>query len=227
MSREPGRPAVHQEPGRLAVHRGRGRLAGGLAGLAAALVLVAGCSAASAERAAPPPATTVGGLEAARGFRSTRGYRATPVPVRLEIPSIGVDTRLQRLGREQNGTVAVPEGAREWEEAGWYEGGTRPGDPGSAVILGHVDSRREGPAVFYRLRELRRGDLIKVVRADGSIVRFAVDRTEQYPKSRFPTDAVYYPTGTPELRLVTCGGEFDTGIHHYKSNVIVFATLTS
>jgi len=212
------------------VRQGRGRLATGLAGLAAALVLVAGCSTASAERAdgpRPATATTAGGLEAARGFHSTRGYRATPVPVRLEIPGIGVDTRLQRLGREQNGTVAVPEGPREWEEAGWYEGGTRPGDPGSAVILGHVDSRRDGPAVFYRLRELRRGDQIKVVRADGSIVRFSVDRTEQYPKSRFPTDAVYYPTLTPGLRLVTCGGEFDTSIHHYRSNVIVFATLRS
>ena len=222
--------------GRAAVHRGRGRVVSVLAALAA-LALVAGCSAASAERAGEPepapagaadaPATTAGGLEAARGFRSTRGYQETPVPVRLEIPAIGVDTELQRLGRAPDGTVEVPAGPREWEEAGWYEGGTRPGDPGSAVILGHVDSRRDGPAVFYRLRELRRGDQIKVVRADGSIVRFSVDRTEQYPKSRFPTDAVYYPTLTPGLRLVTCGGEFDTSIHHYRSNVIVFATLRS
>jgi hypothetical protein len=204
--------------------RGRGRLAAGLA----ALALVAGCSAASAERAdapRPAPATTAGGLDAARGFRSTRGYRATPVPVRLQIPSIGVDTRLQRLGRAPDGTVEVPKGPHEWEEAGWYERGTRPGDPGSAVVLGHVDSSREGPAVFFRLRELRRGAEIKVVRADGSSVRFSVDRTEQYPKSRFPTDAVYYPTLTPELRLVTCGGSFDATAGHYRSNVIVFATL--
>ena len=204
--------------------RGRGRVAAALA----ALALVAGCSAASAEHPdAPQPAsmTTAGGLEAARGFRSTRGYRETPVPVRLKIPAIGVDTELQRLGREQDGTIEVPTGPREWEEAGWYEGGTRPGDPGSAVILGHVDSRRDGPAVFFRLRELRRGDQIKVVRADGSTVRFSVDRTEQYPKSRFPTDDVYYPTLSTELRLVTCGGEFDTSVGHYRSNVIVFARL--
>jgi sortase (surface protein transpeptidase) len=102
--------------------------------------------------------------------------------------------------------------------------GTRPGDPGSAVILGHVDSKR-GPAVFYRLRELRRGDQIKIARADGSSVRFIVQRTEQYPKDRFPTDAVYYPTLTPALRLVTCGGDFDATAGHYRSNVIVFATL--
>jgi len=206
----------------------RGRVVAGLA----VLVLVAGCSAAGAERAGEPrpasvgaggaPASTAGGLEAARGFRSTRGYRATPAPVRIEIPRIGVASPLDRLGRAADRTVEVPD---RWERAGWYADGTRPGDPGSAVILGHVDSRRDGPAVFFRLRDLRPGDQIKVVRADGSTVRFAVDRTEQYLKSRFPTDAVYYPTLTPALRLVTCGGSFDATAGHYRSNVIVFATL--
>jgi sortase (surface protein transpeptidase) len=204
---------------------GRGRLAVALA----ALVLGTGCSAVSAGRAAEParpatsgaPTTTAGGVDAARGFRSTRGYRATPVPVRIEIPSIGVASSLDRLGRAPDRTVEVPS---RWEVAGWYAPGTRPGDPGSAVILGHVDSKG-GPAVFFRLRELRRGDDITVTRADGSSVRFAVDRTEQYDKRRFPTDAVYYPTLAPELRLVTCGGEFDATAGHYRSNVIVFATL--
>ena len=198
----------------------------------AAVALVAGCSPAGTGRAAEPlpaaaskaPATTANGVDAARGFRSTRGYQATPAPARIEIPRIGVAAGLQRLGRAANGTVEVPTGPGKWTMAGWYEGGTRPGDPGSAVILGHVDSKR-GPAVFYRLRELRRGDAIDIVRADGSSVRFAVDRTEQYDKQRFPTDAVYYPTLTTALRLVTCGGEFDAAAGHYRSNVIVFATL--
>jgi sortase (surface protein transpeptidase) len=109
-----------------------------------------------------------------------------------------------------------------WEVAGWYAPGPRPGDPGSAVILGHVDSKR-GPAVFYRLRELRPGDEIVVTRADRSTVRFVVQRTEQYDKLRFPTDEVYYPTLTSTLRLVTCGGQFDATTGHYRSNIIVFA----
>jgi hypothetical protein len=92
------------------------------------------------------------------------------------------------------------------------------------VILGHVDSKR-GPAVFYRLRELRPGDLVEVALAGGSSVRFAVERVEQYPKARFPTAEVYYPTLTPELRLVTCGGTFDATAGHYRSNIIVFAAL--
>jgi sortase (surface protein transpeptidase) len=209
---------------------GRGRLAAGLVGVAA-VVLVAGCSPAGAERAgaggAPAgasgvTATTVSGADAARGFHSTRDYRATPVPVRIEIPRIKVASPLARLGRAADRTVEVPD---RWERAGWYAEGTRPGDPGPAVILGHVDSKADGPAVFFRLRELRRGDEIVVTRADGSTVRFAVDRTEQFPKSRFPTDDVYYPTLAPELRLVTCGGTFDATAGHYRSNVIVFATL--
>jgi sortase (surface protein transpeptidase) len=167
-------------------------------------------------------ATTVSGADAARGFHSTRGYRATPVPVRIEIPRIKVASPLDRLGRAADRTVEVPD---RWERAGWYAEGTRPGDPGPAVILGHVDSKADGPAVFFRLRELRRGDEIVVTRADGSTVRFAVDRTEQFPKSRFPTDDVYYPAMTPSLRLVTCGGSFDATAGHYRSNVIVFATL--
>jgi sortase (surface protein transpeptidase) len=199
-----------------------------LAVVAVALLLLAGCAAAGGRGAEPPPAaaarttsSTAAGVDAARGFRSTRGYRATPVPVRIGIPAIGVSGPLDRLGRARDRTVEVPS---RWERAGWYAPGTRPGDPGSAVILGHVDSKR-GPAVFYRLRELRPGDLVEVARADGSSVRFAVERVEQYDKRRFPTAEVYYPTLTPELRLVTCGGTFDATAGHYRSNIIVFAAL--
>ena len=204
--------------------------AGVVAALGLLASLLAGCGGPRSRYAGiTSPVTTQAqtGLDAVRGFHSTRKFRATPVPVRLEIPSIGVDTALQRLGKEPDGTVAVPGGRHQWDEAGWYAGGPRPGDLGSAVILGHVDSKSDGPAVFYRLRELRRGDQVKVVRADGSVVRFTVDRVEQYPKTRFPTADVYYPTLTPMLRLVTCGGTFDYEQRSYRSNVIVFADLAS
>jgi hypothetical protein len=205
---------------------GRRRLAAGVA----ALALLAGCSQAGARRAEPSTTVTsrapdqaASGVDAAKGFRSALGYRATPVPVRIDIPRIGVSSSLDRLGRGPAGTVETPP-MRRAAVAGWYELGPRPGDPGSAVILGHVDSR-SGPAVFYRLRELRRGDVVRVGRVDGSVLPFVVERTEQFPKKRFPTDDVYYPTMKPGLRLVTCGGEFDYSIRHYKSNIIVFAAL--
>jgi sortase (surface protein transpeptidase) len=190
-----------------------------------ALPALAGCSA-SARQAAPTGSTAggagnSGGVEAARGFQPPRDYHATPLPVRIEIPKIHVDSALQRLGKEPDDTVAVPTG---WDVAGWYALGPRPGDPGSAVILGHVDSTT-GPAVFYRLRELRPGDEIVITRVDGSRVRFVVERIATYPKQRFPTDEVYYPTLKPTLRLVTCGGSFDFSTGHYRANVIVFATI--
>ena len=203
--------------------RGRRRLAAG----AAVLALLAGCSGAGSRHAEPSPTATAqtagraGGVDAARAFRSARGYRATPVPIRLKIPKIHVSSSLDRLGRAQDGTVEVPS---RWEVPGWYELGPRPGDPGSAVILGHVDSKR-GPAVFFRLRELRPGDEIDVTLADGSSVRFVVQRTAQYDKQRFPTDDVYYPTLRSALRLVTCGGQFDRTTGHYRSNIVVFATI--
>jgi hypothetical protein len=196
----------------------------------AALALLVGCSSSGAQRRGPSPAASsptsdraAGGAHAARGFRSVRGYRATPIPVRLGIPRIHVASSLDRLGRAPDGTVQEPS---RWDVAGWYALGPRPGDPGSAVILGHVDSKR-GPAVFYRLRELRPGDQIDITRADGSSLRFVVQRTAQYDKRRFPTDAVYYPTLTSTLRLVTCGGQFDVTTGHYRSNIIVFATMRS
>jgi hypothetical protein len=205
---------------------GRRTLAAG----AAALALLAGCSEAGARRAEPATTATsrapdqaAGGVDAAKAFRSARGYRATPAPVRIDIPRIGVSSSLDRLGRGPDGTVETPP-LRRAAVAGWYALGPRPGDPGSAVILGHVDSKR-GPAVFFRLRELRRGDEVRVRRADGSSVRFVVERTEQFPKERFPTDDVYYPTLKPGLRLVTCGGLFDDRTGHYRSNIIAFAAL--
>jgi len=195
---------------------------------AAALVLLAGCSGSGPRHTEPSTAASsltpdraTSGAEAARGFRSVRGYQATPIPVRLTIPRIGVASSLVPLGRAPDGTVQVP---GRWEVPGWYAPGPRPGDPGSAVILGHVDSTR-GPAVFFRLHELRRGDEVHVTRADRSSVRFVVQRTARYAKRLFPTDEVYYPTLTSVLRLVTCGGQFDFTAGHYRSNIIVFATI--
>jgi sortase (surface protein transpeptidase) len=153
-------------------------------------------------------------------YRAPRDYAAVAAPVRLRIPSIGVRTSLERLGRAGDGTVEVP---RRWERAGWYTEGFRPGQPGPAVILGHVDSK-SGPAVFFELRNLRAGASVLVDRADGTTVRFRVTGVERYRKTRFPSDLVYFPTLEPSLRLVTCGGTFDATSGHYRDNVIALAT---
>jgi hypothetical protein len=142
-----------------------------------------------------------------------------PPPVALIIPAVGIRTRLIRLGRTASGALQVP---ATTSVAGWYTGSPRPGELGAAVIAGHVDSYT-GPGVFFRLRLLRRGDLIFVRRADGSLAVFSVFAVHTYAKVRFPTAAVYGPAPAAELRVVTCGGAFDQVTGHYLSNVIVFA----
>jgi sortase (surface protein transpeptidase) len=107
---------------------------------------------------------------------------------------------------------------------GWFTGGPAPGETGPAVIAGHIDSRT-GPAVFYRLRELRTGDRVNVARADGTTVRFAGDSVVRYPKQAFPTEAVFGPAPEPLLRLITCGGTFDRSRGSYRDNIVITARL--
>lgn len=168
----------------------------------------------------PEPVEIADGL---RDYTPSGSAAAVAKPVHIEIPAVGIASDLERLGLAGDGAIKTPD---DWDAAGWYRGGPRPGQQGAAVILGHVDSTT-GPAVFYRLRRLEPGDRIKVDRADGTTVAFEVERVEQHGKTRFPTDDVYYPTSEPTLRLVTCGGDFDTAARSYTDNVVVFARLAS
>ncbi len=138
----------------------------------------------------------------------------------MEIPSIGVRSALQPLGLAPDGTAQVPD---DPQRAGWFTGGSRPGDLGPAVILGHIDSRT-GPAVFYRLHDVQPGATVTVATAPGHRVAFTVDRVRQVSKDAFPTAEVYGPAFGRQLRLITCGGTFDRTKGHYRDNVIVFLT---
>ncbi len=148
--------------------------------------------------------------------------RTAAAPVRVRVPAIGVDSGLLRLGTDAAGALVPPD---DVTRAGWFADGAVPGDVGPAVVAGHVDSV-DGPAVFSRLRELAPGHEVLVDRADGTTARFAVTGVGRYPKSDFPTEAVYGPTPRAELRLVTCGGEFDRSARSYLDNVVVTAVLT-
>lgn len=142
-------------------------------------------------------------------------------PTRLVIPAIGVRTRLIRLGLTSQRTLQVPVSTAV---AGWFTGSPRPGAIGSSVIAGHIDSR-EGPGIFYRLRELRPGERVYVIRANRTVAVFRVTAVHKYAKSRFPTAKVYGPAPDAELRLITCGGAFDYATGSYLSNVVVYAVL--
>ncbi len=149
---------------------------------------------------------------------------AVAAPVSVGIPAIGITSDLMRLDLNDDGTVEVPPLERE-DKAGWYQRGPAPGAVGPAVILGHVDSAAYGPGVFFDLGALAPGDEVTVSRADGTVAVFAVDRVERHPKDDFPTIAVYGNTDDAQLRLITCGGDFDSSVRSYEDNVIVFATL--
>jgi sortase (surface protein transpeptidase) len=148
--------------------------------------------------------------------------RAAP-PRWIRIPAIGVSAPVVALGLNPDRTLEVP---RRWGDTGWYTGGPEPGQRGPAVIAGHVDST-SGPAVFYRLGQLRRGAMIHIRRADRSVVSFRVEGVERWPKHRFPTRRVYNSTARSTLRLITCGGTFNAATGHYLDNVIVYATRVS
>jgi sortase (surface protein transpeptidase) len=196
--------------------------------LAAGLVVVGGGATGllltrHATAAVTPPPVGTDALPAPTGPIVAPPQSANPrpvaAPVSLTIPVIGVDTKLITLGLNPNGTLQVPSTTAV---AGWYTGGPRPGAIGSAIIVGHVDSYR-GPGVFFRLRTLKRGDKVYVRRADGTLAVFRVTLVQEYPKDHFPTESVYGPTPDAELRLITCGGTFDSTTGHYLSNYIVYA----
>jgi LPXTG-site transpeptidase (sortase) family protein len=147
------------------------------------------------------------------------------VPTHLDIPAIGVSSDLLQLGQDADGAVQVPPLARD-SRAGWYRYSPAPGERGPAVLLGHVDSAAYGPGVFFRLGALRAGDAVAVTRADPTVARFRVTRVISVPKDDFPTLAVYGNTDDAELRLITCGGSFDTHARSYRDNIVVYAVLT-
>ncbi|MFD8593919.1 class F sortase [Kitasatospora sp. NPDC059646] len=176
-----------------------------------------------------------GGLEGALppAPAAAQAYDGTPVgpavpplppspPVRIRIPALGVDAPVARLGLDGEGRLQPPPEA-DGNLAGWYRDGAAPGSSGAAVLAGHVDTAH-GPAVFYRLGALHRGDLLDVARADGSTAWFQVDGVEVYPKRDFPDAKVYAATPDAQLRLITCGGGY-TREGGWDGNLVVYAHL--
>jgi len=170
--------------------------------LAAALPTTAPGPPATVATTPPPPPVVV---DAAAPVREA-------APTRVRIPSVSVDSSLARLGLDASGALTPPS---NFAQAGWFSQGPAPGEIGPAVIAGHVDSYT-GPAVFFRL----------VGRSDGTTLRFTVTRVARYPKTAFPSAEVYGPTPTAELRLITCGGQFDRSRRSYVDDVVVFARLS-
>lgn len=148
-----------------------------------------------------------------------REERAEDPPVRIDIPAIGVSSSLETLALMETGELASPV---DYGLAGWYAQGTAPGEIGPAIIAGHVDWAY-GPAVFGTLADLKAGDEIAVTLASGAVETFVMYDSEQSAQATFPTSSVYGNVPTPELRIITCSGNFDRGSGNYSDNLIVYA----
>jgi Sortase domain len=198
-----------------------------LAGLGGILLILTGTVAVGVvlilQHHAPQPAASAAG---ALGPDARGPWLRRSPPVSVDIPAIGVDSKLLHLGENANGTVQVPPLTAKVSRAAWYKYSPTPGQIGAAVIEGHVDTRA-GPAIFFRLGALRPGNRVYVHLADGVTAIFRVTGVRQYLKSRFPAKIIYGRTHYAALHLITCGGAFDYATGHYLSSTVVFATLTS
>ncbi|KQS73798.1 peptidase C60 [Modestobacter sp. Leaf380] len=186
----------------------------------ALVAVVAGSVALLAPRGPQDVGPTVAGSPPAPVVVAEQVASDVPVPVSVSVPAIGLTSSLVTIGVDRTGALVPP---ADYAQAGWFADGPAPGAVGPAVLAGHVDSR-SGPAVFFRLEELQPGARVEVGRSDGSTLAFEVTRVAEYPKSDFATAEVYGPTVDAQLRLITCGGEFDRSRRSYTDNIVVYAT---
>ncbi|MFF8594321.1 class F sortase [Streptomyces sp. NPDC015220] len=173
---------------------------------------------------APPQPAKAAAPDISRTRASVGAAQPLPrsVPDRVRIPVIRVDAPVTPVGVDSDGWVAAPP-PDDPNLAGWFNGAVTPGEKGTAVVVGHVDNGT-GPTVFYGLGALKKGNRVEIGRQDGRTAVFEVYGVEVFEKENFPGDRVYGSKGTPELRLITCGGDYSkkTG---YQGNVVVFARL--
>ncbi|MCY1143728.1 class F sortase [Actinoplanes sp. Pm04-4] len=178
--------------------------------------------AAGVPTAAPDATTGAPRPGAAAGELTSGPLMATSPPTRISIPALQVTVPVIGLGQQSDGSMQVPTDAKT---VGWYTKAPTPGSLGPAVLAGHVDYKKQ-PGTFAHLADLTSGDTITIAREDGSTAFFTVTATERYAKDHFPSDAVYGPINHAGLRLITCGGDFDTTAGHYRDNIVVYATLS-
>jgi hypothetical protein len=141
-------------------------------------------------------------------------------PVRLRSDDLGLDAPIDPVGVEADGAMTLPD---DVDRVGWYRFGPAPGEPGSAVIAGHVDDETQGLGVLAPLRGAEVGDRISVTDADGETTRWHVVARELIRKRALPLDELFRRDGAPRLTLITCGGPFLPEFGSYRDNVVVVA----
>lgn len=171
-----------------------------------------------------PPAPGAGQAQAGIAPVSIVPPLGPSTPTRIRIPSVRLDAPVTPLGLDADGHLQAPP-AEERNLAGWYRGGASPGQRGTAILAGHVDNK-SGPAVFYHLGALHRGDRIEIARADGATAVYQLYAIEVHDRKDFPDERVYRQAADAQLRVITCGGAYSAE-HGYEGNVVAYGFLAA
>ncbi|GAA1220278.1 class F sortase [Rhodoglobus aureus] len=193
-------------------------------GLAAMALLLAGCTATSAQPIAPDPGpaplpTAV--IDVPRQSSEIAPVERVAAPVRIQIPSVSIDIQITPVGIEADGFMQIPENITV---AGWYSYGPSPSsDTGSTVITAHVDDFVQGLGPFAYLSEMPADAEIIVTTDDGVDHRYRLESVQSIQKEQVPLDQVFDRDGAPRIVLLTCGGQFDQNVRRYSDNVVAIA----
>ena len=151
-----------------------------------------------------------------------QGSLQASAPLWLVIPAINVDAPVKAVGVNAEGALGVPSDA---VHVAWYKYGPEPGMPGAAVIDGHLDTKTSPQAVFYDLDKLHPGDEVDVRTVGGQTIAFTVTKVEAIPYNATDAqiqDLFTSPSGTPELNLITCAGDWMPAKKMYSERFAVF-----
>lgn len=149
---------------------------------------------------------------------------SSEIPKKLRIPSIGVDALVQEVGVTANGQMGIP---TNFTDVAWFKLGPKPGEPGSAVIDGHLDTVRDANAVFKDLSKLKYGDVIYIEDALGQTLKFKVTETASYDIKNAPVNKIFdYNTPVAKLSLITCDGVWNQKERNYNQRFVVYSELT-
>ncbi|MCA1055646.1 class F sortase [Rossellomorea aquimaris] len=143
------------------------------------------------------------------------------IPTALSIPALDLEASVKEFGLDEEGNMELP---KNGEDVAWFGPGTEPGESGNAVLAAHVDNEK-APAVFFRLKELNKGDEIHVRDEEGTELTFVVKEKVAYQKDDAPMREIFGPTDKRRLNLITCTGYFDREMHNYVERLVVYTEL--
>lgn len=169
---------------------------------------------------APPPQEVLGTVQ--EGTQESMPVVPPALPVRLKIPSLGIDADIEHVGLDAENNMDVP---KNDDNVAWYTLGARPGEKGSAVIAGHFDGRTGKPAVFYRVSELQPGDNIEVTSSDGIMYVYSVTAKQSFPYDDLPLQDIFGRTDITALNLITCKGTWDKAKRNYSHREVIYSRL--